>query len=194
MRFFRRLANLASCLRPCFSDRTAWIFAALHATWFAIAIANMSASNPGLAKFLEDGGWSSGTIFAGRPFHFHYEWAGLKLLFLCDLPSLLGSVLLAVIISPLVHLLHVGLYSGSYVEAGLMWAVATLQWLVFGSVVQRQLSKRQRGTWFVSRLEEYSIPLILAVLLFGCIVTPIVNRRSQQRGFRQPAMSFSSHD
>lgn len=127
MRLFRRLAKFASYLKLCFSNRTAWIFAALHATWFAIAIANMSAPNPGLAKFLEEGGWSSGTIFAGRPFHFHYEWAGLKLLLLCDLPSLLGSVVLSVMISPLVHLLHVGLYSGSYVEAGLIWAVATLQ-------------------------------------------------------------------
>ena len=120
------------------------MFAVAHAVWFAIAIAKMSPPNHELARFLESGGWSSGTIFAGRPFHFHYEWAGLKLLFLCDLPSLLGSALVAVIISPLIRPFHVGLYYSSYIEAALLFVVATVQWLMFGYMVQNWLNRRKR--------------------------------------------------
>jgi hypothetical protein len=69
----------------------AWVLVCLHASWFLIAIANMSPPAPGLGEFLDGGGWSSATLFAGRPFHFHYESMVMKLLVLVDFPSMLAA-------------------------------------------------------------------------------------------------------
>jgi hypothetical protein len=72
MRAIARFAH--SCVR----SRLAWVLVYLHASWFLIAIANMSPPAPWLGEFLDRGGWSSATLFAGRPFHFHYESRVMK--------------------------------------------------------------------------------------------------------------------
>jgi hypothetical protein len=63
----------------------AWLLVFLHAAWLLLAIANMSPPSPGPANYIEHGGWSSATILAGRPFHYHYESLSLQILALLDL-------------------------------------------------------------------------------------------------------------
>src|SRR5262252_1294410 len=102
-------------------SRVAWLLACPHSAWFLLSIANMSPPSPGFAAFLQNGGGSSATIFAGRPFHFTYESVALKLLLLFDLPSelVVAAVgLLSIPISlPLEKMFHTTLYAGSYFGA-----------------------------------------------------------------------------
>src|SRR5436189_6345290 len=72
---------------------------------------------PWLGEFLDRGGWSSATLFAGRPFHFHYESMVMKLLVLVDFPSMLAALPIGLLISPLMSAAHAGSFIGSYVGA-----------------------------------------------------------------------------
>ena len=80
-------------------------------------------------------------MFAGRPFHFHYQSWILKSLWLADLPSMFVGGLLSL---PLSFTKHIDTYTGSYVGAGLLFVVATAQWLVVGFFVQRRFRKAER--------------------------------------------------
>ncbi len=108
----------------------------MHVAWFLLAIANMSPPSPGFANYLDHGGWSSATLLAGRPFHFVYESLPLKLLFLADLPSMLVEILPALVLSPVLRILHVGFYSSSYIDAALWLTLGSCQWLVVGVLVE----------------------------------------------------------
>ena len=65
---------------------------AAFAAWFVLAIANMSPPAPGLGQYLDRGGWSSATLLAGRPFHFHYKSVALKFLITVDIPAMVVMV------------------------------------------------------------------------------------------------------
>src|SRR5258708_14577479 len=86
------LNRLVSFIRACAACPLAWIFTFLHAAWFFLAVANMSPPSPQLARVLDQGCWSSASVLAGRPFHFHYESNLLKWLFVVDLPSMVAAI------------------------------------------------------------------------------------------------------
>jgi hypothetical protein len=136
------LGAVVRFFQSCAKSRLAWLFAALHAAWFLLAIANMSPPSPALADFLDSGGSSTAAMFAGRPFHFHYEAALLQLLVLADLPSMLVQALVGLMLLPLLTNIHIGHYVGSYFGAGFLLLIATFQWLVIGRSVQ---------TWLITR-------------------------------------------
>ena len=74
---------------------------------------------------------SSGSVIAGRFFHFAHEPLSLKIVYVLDLPSLL----LSAGISFLTRMAGIGLYANSWV-GGLSWLLlGSLQWLWFGSLI-----------------------------------------------------------
>ena len=184
------LNRLVSFMRACATCRLAWIFAFLHAAWFFVAIANMSPPSPQLAQYLDQGGWSSASVLAGRPFHFHYESNLLKCLFLADLPSMLAAIPLDFAVGALLRVVRVGSFVGSYFGAGLMLLAGTLEWLALGKLSAGWMEQKQRGRWVLQKLDRYWRPAIIFIVLFAIIATPIVNRRSRQLGFRHAGISF----
>jgi len=46
---------------------------------------------------------------------------------------------------PLSFTKHIDIYTGSNVDAGLLFVVATAQWLVVGFIVQRRFRSKRRG-------------------------------------------------
>jgi hypothetical protein len=150
----------------------------------------MSPPSPALAHFLDNGGLSTATIFAGRPFHFHYESVFLKLLIIVDLPSALIEALFALISLPLLTIIHLNTYLTSYFGAGLLLVIATWQWLAVGNTVQNRLVSKPWGEQLVRVLTRYFTAIIVLILLLMIVFVPIVNRRSQRLGFRHPAISF----
>jgi hypothetical protein len=126
-------------------SRLAWILACIHALWFLLAVANMSPPSPALGNFFDRGGGSSATIFAGRPFHFTYESMLLKSLVVADLPSGLLQLPLDFAIVPFQKALHLHAYSSSYLDAVLLFVIATCQWMTIGYVAQTWLAARHWG-------------------------------------------------
>jgi hypothetical protein len=135
---------IAEHIRVIARSRMAWFFANLHAAWFLLAVANMSPPSPALGKFLESVQGSTTTLFAGRPFHFHHESIVLQILILADLPSALVQVLLTLLALPLLKMVHLSLYTASYVDAGCLLLIATCQWLMIGYAVETWMISRQR--------------------------------------------------
>jgi len=82
-------------------------------------------------------------MFAGRPFHFHYQSWILKSVLLADLPSMLAVSVGGLLTVPPTK--HIDTYTRSYVGAGLLFVVATGQWLVI-FLVQRRFRSKRRGT------------------------------------------------
>jgi hypothetical protein len=182
--------KLVRFINDCCGNRLAWILVFLHATWFFLAIANMSPPSRGLAQFLQGGGWSSATLFAGRPFHFEYESIPMKLLFLADLPSALAAILLDFAKYPLARLFHFNFYTDSYVAATELLLIATFQWLLLGWAIDGWLVSKRRGTWLLQKVNRHFVIIISFIVLFALITTPIVNQRSRELGFRHGAISF----
>jgi hypothetical protein len=179
-------------LRSCANSRLAWLFACLHAAWFFLAIANMSPPSPALADFLDKGGSSTATIFAGRPFHYHYESALLQLLVLADLPSMLVETLLGLMLLPLLVNFPIGNYVGSYFGASFLFLIATFQWLVIGRSVQIWLSSKGWGAMLLRAVTRYFAVAVTFILLVTTVSVPLVKKRSQRLGFRHPAVSFQT--
>jgi hypothetical protein len=171
-------------------SRLAWLLVFLQAAWFLLAIANMSPPSPGLANYIEHGGWSSATILAGRPFHYHYESLSLQILVLFDLPSWLASIPVAFLVLPFFKIFHPGLYERSYVDAGIFLAVSSLQWLTIGYLAYRRLGSRRWGSSVLQPIHRSFPVLTVLMLLFTAIFVPIVNARSRHLGFRHRALSF----
>ena len=176
--------------RSCVRSRLAWLLVCLHAAWFLLAIANMSPPSTGFADFLDQGGLSTATIFAGRPFHFHYESIALKLLILADMPSAIVQALLGLVSWPLLMNIHLGRYLASYIAAGFLFLIATCQWLVVGHAVQNWLSSKSWGASVMTTTSRYFAVTLTFILLVTAISLPLVNQRSQRLGFRHPAISF----
>jgi len=184
------LNRLVSFIRAYAACRLAWIFAFLHAAWFFLAVANMSPPSPQLAQVLDQGGWSSASVFAGRPFHLHYESNLLKCLFVVDLPSMVAAIPLDFFLGALLKVCRVGSFVGSYFGAGLMLLVGTFEWLALGKLSADRMEQKRFGTWVLQRLNRYWRPAIVFIVVFTIIAAPIVNRRSWQLGFRHAGISF----
>jgi len=176
--------------RSCVRSRLAWLFVCLHAAWFLLAVANMSPPSPAFADFLDQGGMSTATIFAGRPLHFHYESVFLKLLVLADMPSALVQSLFGLASWPLLVNIQLSRYSASYIAAGFLFLIATCQWLAAGYTVQTWLSSKSWGESVLRTIGRYFAVTATVILLVSAISVPLVNQRSQRLGFRHPAISF----
>jgi hypothetical protein len=176
--------------RSCVRSRLAWLLVCLHAAWFLLAIANMSPPSTGFADFLDQGGLSTATLFAGRPFHFHYESMVLKLLILADMPSALALALLDLVSWPLLMNIHLGRYLASYIAAGFLFLIATCQWLLVGHAIQNWLSSKSWGASVIIATCRYFAAALTFILLVTAVSVPLVNQRSQRLGFRHPAISF----
>jgi len=173
-------------------SRFAWLLVCLHTAWFLLAIANMSPPAPSFAKFLDSGGWSSATVFAGRPFHFTYESISLKALLIVDMPSMLAGIPFGLFLAPVEKALQVGSFVGSYVDAVVLLLVATCQWLVVGNLIDTKLRAFPFGARALRGFNRSFVVVIMFVLLFAVIAIPIVRSRSQRLGLRHPAISFHS--
>jgi hypothetical protein len=184
------LNRLISFMRSCATCHMAWIFVSLHAAWFFVAIANMSPPSPQLAQLLDQGGGATATVLSGRPFHFYYESNFLKCLLLFDLPSMVVSIPLGLIVGRFLNAFRVGSFVGSYFGAGAMLLAGTFEWLAIGKLFAGWMEQKQRGAWILQRLDRYWRPVIVFVVLFTIIATPVVNRRSRQLGFRHAGISF----
>lgn len=184
------VARVARFLSEASRSRLAWLIVFLHAAWFLLAIANMSPPSRGLANYLEHGGWSSATIFAGRPFHFRYESLALKILTLLDLPSSLVSTPFAILFFPFSKLLHLGLYEGSYAGACILLAVSSLQWLAIGYRADKWLAARQGGSTLLRLIHRSFTVVTILIFLLTAISAPILNARSRRLGSRHGGISF----
>jgi hypothetical protein len=119
--------------------------AAIHALWFYLGILSMGSPSRTAAIFLDSVQGADWTMFAGRPFHFHYQSWVLKFLVLADLPSMHVASVGSLLIVPLKLTGHIDTYSGSYIGAGLLFVVATGQWLVVGFLIQKWFRSKRRG-------------------------------------------------
>ena len=135
MRFAMQL--VLSCLR----SRLAWLLAAIHASWFYLAVENMGPPSRGAANFLDGFAGADWTMFAGRAFHFTYESIYLKGLIAADLPAGLVGVPLGMIISPVLRIAQMGRFEESYVSAYILFILATFHWLVVGRLVEGSITR-----------------------------------------------------
>ena len=155
-----------------------------------VAIANMSPPSRQLAQFLDQGGWSSASILAGRPFHYYCESNLLKCLFVVDLPSMVAAIPLDFVAAALLKVFRVGILVWSYFGAALMLLAGTFEWLTLGKLFADWMEQKRSGAWVLQRLNRYWRPAIALIVLFTIIATPIVNKRSRQLGFRHAGISF----
>jgi hypothetical protein len=184
------IIHVRNFLRGGFQSRFAWLFMIIHGAWFFLAIANMSPPSPDLGKWLDNGGYASASLLAGRPFHLVYESIAMKLLILADLPSLFASIPLDFILSPLQRVTHFGTYAGSYVGAALLLLTASFQWLAIGKVIESRIRLDRWQGKSPETIKRSLFAIIVFVVVATCILTPIVNARSRQLGFRHAAISF----
>jgi len=178
--------SVAEFIRSCWRSRLARVLVCIHAAWFFLAIANMSA--PSFAHFLDGVTRSSATMFAGRPFHFHYESTSLRLLIIVDSPSALVEGPFGLVSYPLPKTIHFNTYLAGYFGAGLLLLTATCQWFVIGNRVENWLVAKHSGRWFVRMLTRYSAAIIVLILLLAVVFVPIINRRSQTLCFQRSAI------
>jgi len=98
------------------------------------------------ANFLDSVQGADWTLFAGRPFHFTYQSWVLKSVLLADLPSMLVGSVGGLLLGPFSFIRHVGTYEDSYIGAGLLFVLATGQWLMTGCAIQRRFLSKTRTT------------------------------------------------
>lgn len=167
----------------------AWLLASLHAVWFVLAIANMSPPAPGLGQYPDRGGWSSATLLAGRPFHFHYESVALKVLITVDLPAMIAVVPVALLTVPFSNLFRLlGSWTNSYLVAGILLACATCQWILAGWTFEGWLARQAPG--FHRQVQRWSGPAILILAPAALIFALLINHWSREAGFRHGGISF----
>jgi hypothetical protein len=185
------LTKLNSFLSGAIRSRLAWLLVFLHASWFLLTIANMSPPSHDVADFIEHSEWTStSAILAGRPFHYHYESLSLQILFFVDLPSSLASIPVGFLALPFLKLFHLGLYEGSYVGAGILFALSAWQWLTIGYFADKWLGSEPWGPSLLLRIHRSFIVLTVLILLFNAISAPMVNARSRRLGLRHGGISF----
>jgi hypothetical protein len=183
-------ASLRRFLSEAVRSRLAWLVVSLHAAWFLLAIANMSPPSREVANFIEQFSGSTVSILAGRPFHFAHESLFLQLLTLFDLPSMFASIPIALLLFPLLKLLHVGLYEGSYVGAGIQIAMGSLQWLLVGRLAEVWLGSRRWGVSALQQINQHFVTLMILILLLTAVSVPLLNARSRRLAFRHAAISL----
>ena len=111
-------------------------------------------------NFWDQGGWSSTSVLAGRPFHFNYESNLLKCLFLVDLPSMVAAIALDFAVGALLKVIRVGSFVGSYFGAGVMLLSGTFEWLALGKLFAGWMEQKQRGRWVLERHDRYWRPAL----------------------------------
>ena len=139
------LGGVVRLFRDSVKSRLGWALAAIHALWFYLGILSMGPPSRTAANFLDSVQGADWTMFAGRPFHFHYQSWILKSVLLADLPSMLVVSVGDLLLLPLWFTKHIDTYVGSYVGAVLLFVVATGQWLVIGFLFQRRFRSKRRG-------------------------------------------------
>ena len=184
------LSRFAAYLRDSTRSRLGWLLVCFHAAWFFLAIANMSPPAPGLGALFDQGGGSSATLLAGRPFHFEYESLFLKLLILVDIPAMLGMVPLSFVLLLFSTRVHLGFYQGSYLSAAILFLGASCQWLLVGRQLEKWLLRKQLANWPRQQIHRWFPFLVAAIVIATLIMTPILNDRSRRLGFRHGAISF----
>lgn len=142
-RWFREIASL---FRACVRSRLGWLLAAVHALWLDLGIRSMGPPSRAAANLLDSLQGSDWTLFAGRPFHFTYQSWVLKSVLLVDLPAMLVASLADPLSWPVSFVTHVGRYEGSNIAAGLLFVVATGQWLMVGCVLERRFRTKTQPT------------------------------------------------
>jgi hypothetical protein len=130
--------RLVTLLRACALSRVGWGFATIHAVWFFLAVRSMGPPSRAAAAFLDSLQGADWTFFAGRPFHYAYQSWVLKSLIWADMPAMLVGSVFGLSLSPFQTVVHVGTYEGSYIGAGLLFVLATGQWLMVGRLVQKR--------------------------------------------------------
>lgn len=169
-------------------SRVAWLVAAAHGLWFLLSVANMSPPDKALGEFFDQGGWSTTALFAGRPFHFHYESAALKILILADLPGVLLMVPFHIAISPFLITLHLSHETASYFEAAYMLIGGTCQWLLLGRILEAKIKRRSPA--FHRELTRMALALIVVIAMTALVLPPIIKEQRSAEGFVHPAISF----
>lgn len=130
--------RLASFIGASASSRVGWAFATIHALWFYVGVRSMGPPSRAAAAFLDSVQGADSTFFAGRPFHFVYQSWILKSVIVADMPSMLIQVACGLILWPLSFTMHVGTYEGSYISAGVLFVIASMQWLMVGHAFQQR--------------------------------------------------------
>ena len=115
----------------------------------------------------------------------------MQLLVLADLPSFFASLPIDFFFFlPLQRLTHFGSYVGSYAAAAIMLFAASFQWLAMGKVIESRIRVDRWQGKSPETINRTLIALIVFVVIVTCILTPIINARSRQLGFRHAAISF----
>jgi hypothetical protein len=79
------------------------------------------------------------TLFAGRPFHFVYQSWVLKILILADMLAMLVGSACGLLLWPLSIIKRIPIYEASYISAGMLFVLATGQWLVVGHLLSETI-------------------------------------------------------
>lgn len=140
----RRAEAFANSVRRSSRSWLGWFLVILHGVCFVGAIRAKRPPSPEFARWLGGLQGSSSTIFAGRPFHFHYESTLTKVVVISDMPLTIAALPLSVVVALTLWPMHLGLYYSSYVEAGITLLAATLQWLTVGRLIQDRLKPAPR--------------------------------------------------
>ena len=166
------------------------LVAVIHGSLFIIAISNMSPPSHQLAAYLDSGGRSSATVFAGRPFHLYYALLLLRTVFQLDFPALLASANVLLPSSLLENFVGLGRYVMSYVDAGSLLMFASAQWWLVGRFIESRLSLRSWGPRLINAVGQ-RLPIIVG-LVFGAtlILATVLGHRSTGLGFRHGGISF----
>ena len=140
------LGKIGPLIARCFQSRLGWLLAVIHALWLGLGIRTMGPPSRTAANFLDSVQGADWTLLAGRPFHFTYQSWILKSVMLADLPAMVVASVGSLLLWPISLSGHVGRYEGSYIGAGLLFVVATGQWLMVGCVIHKQFRSKTQTT------------------------------------------------
>jgi hypothetical protein len=116
------------------------VFAAVHVIWFCAAAATLGHHPHSGISFLPDGS-PSVTLFAGRPFHFEYESPILKILLWADVPAFLLAGVPEYCCGSWMQR-YWSVQARSYLDAGLLLCLGSLQWAIIGYVFAARWMRR----------------------------------------------------
>jgi hypothetical protein len=129
---------MATFLSECARSRFGWLLATIHALWFYLGVRSMGPPSRAAADFLGGMQGADWTLFAGRPFHYVYQSWILKSLILVDMPAMLVGFACGLLLWPLSIIKPIPIYEASYISAGILFVLATGQWLIVGHLLQKR--------------------------------------------------------
>ena len=184
------------CRAPAIND-VGWLFATFHAVALTLCVANMSPPDREFADMLDrvyaEGGWSSATVYAGRPFHLTYESLPLQLITLVDIPAMLLAVGPSYCLEAL-NLVPSSAYYQSYYVFGGELLFGSMQWLFVGVAFAKWT---RPGTWrerIIRTFRARRTIIFVALVITLLVGAPLLQWRSNQLGFRHPGISFGPAD